>query len=434
MKFRAFASIFAIFAALMTSPVFPAHAVDWLGADTKYWPDCSSGGRSIDCIESVEYSDPKVEQKDPATNTVDYSTISWIKTSFEQNPDWKYNTVLPEMVKSKDACAYHSIGEYVADGCYKATGIKSNGGDVLFHLMTYTGGESMKILQWVDQGEDNPAVREDGWKAITIPVGTTWRITVKSNSLSKELGWIQSNTKNPNISITQGSDGVGRIAITGTVYPAFGGCNVTGEKKPPTTPDEIWCAKPDTYAETMSTGFSIDLLPYKYTTAPMAGSAPGGIIISTNGQQSELRYDREQGILWVPTFGPHFEFDKKTINKGWMETSIKGDVVRKAFKLDPVTASNFAKVEVLSADGTQDVATYTIHYRKVTDTVEIRAYNFHYSAPQVKITLGKPQEVATGSTTPKTSKPTSSIKCVKGKQSKKVTGVNPKCPVGYKKK
>jgi hypothetical protein len=33
-----------------------------------------------------------------------------------------------------------------------------------------------------------------------------------------------------------------------------------------------------------------------------------------------------------------------------------------------------------------------------------------------------------------TSKPTSSITCVKGKQTKKVTGPNAKCPKGFKKK
>jgi hypothetical protein len=53
-----------------------------------------------------------------------------------------------------------------------------------------------------------------------------------------------------------------------------------------------------------------------------------------------------------------------------------------------------------------------------------------------------PTPVATATTTPSatvvaTVKPTAkktTITCVKGKTTKKVTGVNPKCPAGYKKK
>ena len=404
----------------------------WLSAESKYWPDCSAGGRVIDCVESVEFSDPKSEKRDATTGALDYSSITWVKTTFEKNPDWKYNQEFSPMTASKDSCKSHTNEDYMADGCYRAAGLKSNGEDVLFHLMTYTGTESMKVMQWVDYGEPNPAIREDGWKAITVPVGSTWKVTLKSDSLAKNLGWIQANIKNPQINVSTGSDGVGRVSVSGSAYPAYGGCTVAGEKKPASIPDEIWCAKPDTYAETMSQGFSIDLAPYKYTTAAMAGSAPGGVMVSTNGQQSELRYDQEQGILWVPTFAPHFEFDKKTINKGWMESNIKGDVVRKAFKLNPATASNFAKVEVITADGNADVATYSIKYNSATDSVEIRAYNFHYSSPQIKIVLGKPEVQKVASPSKQTKE--SVITCVKGKSVKRVSGVNPKCPSGWKKK
>jgi hypothetical protein len=413
----------------------PAHGDDWVAAETKNWVDCSSGYRSIDCIDSVEFSLPASEKRDPVTGALDYNSVQWVKAKFSKNNNYKYKENYDGLVRSDDPCNSYGNGDYFADGCYTAAGLKSGGGDVLFHMMVYTGRESMKAMQWVDVGENNPAVREDGWKAITVPVGSTWRVTLKSNNLARELGWMQSNIKNPLINISQGTDGISRVAVSGTVYPSFGGCNVTGEKKPATTPDEQWCAKADTYAETMSQGFSIDYMPYKYTTEPMKGSAAGGIIVSTNGQQSELRYDRDQGILWVPTFGPHFEFDKKTINKGWMEASIKGDVVRKAFKLDPATAGNFAKVEIVTQDGVADVATYNLHYDKVIDTLQIRAYNFHYSAPTVKIVLGKPAQTSTASTNPaKTENRNSTITCIKGKTSKKVTGINPKCPAGYKKK
>lgn len=405
-----------------------AHATGWLGSTTKNWIDCATGSRPTECIDSIEFSDRNAEVRDASTGALDYTSVKWIKTTFEKNKKFEYGKLWDNLVRSDDGCDSYGNGDYFPDGCYTAKGIKSDGGDITFHMQLEEWGDSLNLIQWVNKGEDNPAVREDGWKAITVPVGSTWRVTLKSNQLAQKLGWTQSNTKNPRINIYKGSDGISRIELTGTVYPSFGGCNVTGEKKPVTTTDQEWCAKPDTYAETMSTGLSIHMMPYAYTTAAMAGSAAGGVVISSNGQMSEVRFDQAQGVLTVPMFGPHFEFDKKTINKGWMETSIKGDVVRKAFHLDPATAGNFAKVEVADNNGVADVATYNLRYLKDIDTIEIRAYNFHYSAPTVKITLGKPASVLP-------SKPkATTIKCAKGTVVKSVTGINPKCPSGYKKK
>jgi hypothetical protein len=74
---------------------------------------------------------------------------------------------------------------------------------------------------------------------------------------------------------------------------------------------------------------------------------------------------------------------------------------------------------------------------------KVSAAGFHYSTPIIKVKVV--QEVsATPSPTPSPSatptpsaKPVvkmSTITCIKGKTSKKVTAVNPKCPAGYKKK
>jgi hypothetical protein len=75
---------------------------------------------------------------------------------------------------------------------------------------------------------------------------------------------------------------------------------------------------------------------------------------------------------------------------------------------------------------------------------KVSAAGFHYSAPVIKMKVVqnaevKPTPTATPSPTPTvvTTKPEVKkkvITCVKGKVSKKVTTVNPKCPAGYKKK
>jgi hypothetical protein len=139
--------------------------------------------------------------------------------------------------------------------------------------------------------------------------------------------------------------------------------------------------------------------------------------------------------------GPHFLFDRKTLNKGWMETAVKGDVIRKAFNLDPAQAGNIVKVEISEGDGKAEIATYTSRYVKALDVFEIRAYNFGFSSPTLKVKL-KPitaqpannsQNFGSSAAAPK-GKKMSTIMCVKGKDSRRITGVNPKCPKGWRKK
>ncbi len=55
---------------------------------------------------------------------------------------------------------------------------------------------------------------------------------------------------------------------------------------------------------------------------------------------------------------------------------------------------------------------------------KVSAAGFHFSAPVITMNLKQAPRVATKKT----------ITCVKGKQSKKVTAISPRCRAGYKKK
>jgi hypothetical protein len=139
--------------------------------------------------------------------------------------------------------------------------------------------------------------------------------------------------------------------------------------------------------------------------------------------------------------GPHFLFDRKTLNKGWMEVAVKGEVIRKAFNLDPSQAGNIVKVEISESENKTDIATYTSRYEKALDVFEIRAYNFGFSSPTLKVKLkpitAQPANNSSNSNTqvaaPK-GKKMSTIICIKGKDSRRITAVNPKCPKGWRKK
>ncbi len=113
----------------------------------------------------------------------------------------------------------------------------------------------------------------------------------------------------------------------------------------------------------------------------------------------------------------------------------------------PISAS----VSIASSEGNQNVATTVITEKN--GWFRMGAYGFHYSAPTIKVKLSQeaPAPVATPTPTPaatQTPPPTqiaaptvtvkpalskkTTITCVKGKVTKKVTAVSPKCPSGYK--
>jgi hypothetical protein len=78
----------------------------------------------------------------------------------------------------------------------------------------------------------------------------------------------------------------------------------------------------------------------------------------------------------------------------------------------------------------QKVATTVLNERN--GWLHLGAYGFGFSAPTLKVKLS--QATPTPAATAKPAKKKITIACVKGKTTKKVTAVSPKCPSGFKKK
>jgi hypothetical protein len=123
--------------------------------------------------------------------------------------------------------------------------------------------------------------------------------------------------------------------------------------------------------------------------------------------------------------------------KGTYNLVMRSDVARCLYGFG--SAPIQAKIEVSSSDGTPSVATTVIN--ESDGWLKMTAAGFTFSTPQIKVKLSQDQPApqASASPTPATStKPAamkkSSITCVKGKTTKKVTAINPKCPTGFKKK
>lgn len=432
----------------LTLPVIFAPAAapqEYFQSETRFWVDCSLGSRTTDCVQSVEFSDPAKEKRD-ANGQLDYQSIVWIKTTPKLNSKFVYKKTAYsasefENLGDKTCESIGNSADFLHDACYTASGLLSDGKDLLFRLQIGSSGPFFGIYQWVDQGVQRSWDRGD-WFAQTVPDGSTWRITLKSKSLAQNAGAITSNMKNPYIAFGRSTDGDLLTYIQGTVYPNQWQC--LSPDKPNATPAERGelCKHPESYAETASTGFSIDVMPYVFQFEKLSGYTPGGIFVSgPTGSLGQVQYDKEQGVITVPMSGPHFLFDRKTLNKGWMEVSIKGDIIRKAFNLEPKNAGQLAKVEISYVEGKADIASYATRYIPELDTFEIRAYNFGFSAPTLRVKMGLPKPTqSTQSTQPSqsTSKKApskiTSITCVKGKTIKTIKGNSPKCPSGYVKR
>jgi siroheme synthase len=99
----------------------------------------------------------------------------------------------------------------------------------------------------------------------------------------------------------------------------------------------------------------------------------------------------------------------------------------------PAIAAGYAKVQITYQDGSSKVATVTSQYDAKNDWINLRAYGFTYSTPQLAIGFKQPEQAPKQEIKVVAPKKTT-ITCVKGKTTKKVTAVKPKCPSGYKKK
>ena len=110
---------------------------------------------------------------------------------------------------------------------------------------------------------------------------------------------------------------------------------------------------------------------------------------------------------------------------------MRSDVARCLYKFTnaPIQAS----ISIAYESGERQIATKVVNERD--GWLYLGAYNFTFSSPtiQVKLSQESPKSSPSPELKPNAVKKTT-ITCLKGKLTKKVTAVNPKCPSGYKKR
>jgi hypothetical protein len=134
-----------------------------------------------------------------------------------------------------------------------------------------------------------------------------------------------------------------------------------------------------------------------------------------------------------------------SIFRGSYDLSINSDVARCLYRFSNAPIS--AEISVVSSSGERQITSTMV--KESNGWINLGVYNFTFSNPSIRIKLLQDAPSPSPSTSPVVDtslpptlelKPISNvlkkftITCAKGKTTKKVTAVNPKCPAGYKKK
>ncbi len=413
--------------------------------DKYLWPSCALNIRSTDCVEKVEMWDATVNSWLPAIEVLGVKPYEpWIHGE-NGNQAWRGSEF-----DEKQSCG--SGASFMRTTCYLFPKRHSDKSDLLT-IVDVAGNKEQFVLTVV--AVNGPFINRrpkynDPQRG--LPPDSKFRVTVKSDDIAKKAGWFTSQIKDPDVSFIKGTDGISRTIVTGTVaelnrvdgslYDPEPDCDNKGNSA-----DLNGALKQRNEFKATSLGryIAIIMVPYWAEYHHAAGKIPaGGIFITSNAQCfGQVVFDAKAGTMNVPTGNAHYDVNGKVID-GWVEASMRGDFIRKIWNIEPKYLSRVEVTVEYNANDTT-AATSTTRYIAAEDKIEIKAYGFHFSSPQVKIKFPQaafiqpapppgpqPSPAPQKATTTVPGKAKVTILCIRGKQSKKVTGTNPKCPNGYR--
>ena len=146
---------------------------------------------------------------------------------------------------------------------------------------------------------------------------------------------------------------------------------------------------------------------------------------ATMFQTSPPEWDETNQSFVFKVAAPHLD-EKGVLNKGSYTLYIPTEMAK--CRWGDATSSARAEVQIVNSDG--KTSTTTLAATTEDGNYRFNIAGFGYSSPTIKIRMGKDIKAPVAEVAPKKS---IAIKCVKGKTVKKVDGVKPVCPSGYKK-
>jgi hypothetical protein len=154
----------------------------------------------------------------------------------------------------------------------------------------------------------------------------------------------------------------------------------------------------------------------------------GDMYVGTNGVcegSTPVWNEQTKEFTWTAA-APHFASDGKTVNKGFYKAVIPVADAKLLWGMtNPNDAATALKVSVTTETGGSTAAISVIAVKGGKIIIDVS--NFEYSRPKLTIALKKGYK-------PTSSTKRTTITCVMGKSTKKITAVKPTCPKGYLKK
>jgi hypothetical protein len=166
-----------------------------------------------------------------------------------------------------------------------------------------------------------------------------------------------------------------------------------------------------------------------------------GGVVTTNAltySAGPPNFNKATGALEYKVASPHYEASGAEAS-GTYDLAINSKVARCIYGFS--SAPIQAEISITTSAGEKKVATTIVNEKN--GWLYLSAKGFTFSSPTINVKLSQEKEVvATPSPTPTetpmatatVAKKKVTISCVKGKTTKKVTAVSPKCPAGFKKK
>jgi len=240
------------------------------------------------------------------------------------------------------------------------------------------------------------------------------------------------------------------------VQPGTGGSTfeLTGNPvKVPQAKSTKDCAGDTGVASALVTQFQTILVP---SNDPLGFSFEGGtgkIYVGSNGlcKLSTPVWSPEKKSLSYKASAPRLAPDGKTVNTGFYYATISSADALALWGLKRAEdAASALVISVRTTEGGSTAATKTVAVKN--GRIIIQVFGFEFPDPMLDISLNPSFDLMASSaladsnmsaqaTVKKTPTPkptvapkTTTISCLKGNQLKKVTGVKPTCPTGYKKK
>ena len=162
-----------------------------------------------------------------------------------------------------------------------------------------------------------------------------------------------------------------------------------------------------------------------------------GLVTSNAMVYADAPPTLEDGSFNYKVAGLHYNPDGSVFS-GYYGLTISSSVVRCLYAMNEAPIS--ATVSIIGESGEEKVVTTTIV--EENNWVRLSASGFSFSNPEIKVKFTQvqppkaiPSPAPKSTVNPKPSiTPLRQITCVKGKSVKKVSGSNPRCPSGYKKR